>query len=170
MKHYIKPLSEFDNNKTTIYAPFDGTVYVDGSQPAFGIGERERAGEETLELMSPLDQHAVFIIWHIHFIAPLKNGDKVKAGQLLGYAVTSVTSKNYDFDFGVRYINQPNTISRFGNTFDSIFNHMTSEVLSEYEKFGLSKEAMFFSREFRESYPCTFNRGQSDDDWVFLKR
>lgn len=34
MKHYLKPLSAFDDNKAALYAPFDGQVYeAEGPQP-----------------------------------------------------------------------------------------------------------------------------------------
>ena len=161
MKHYVMPLPEFLNDTASVYAPFDGTVYVDGSHPEIGLGERGDA----LELISKLEPNAVFLFDHINILPTLKKGDQVKAGQPIGYAVTT---GGHDFDLALRAINQPNAISHFGNTFDSVFNHMTPEVLAEYQDVGLTKEALFFSKEFRDAHPCDFV-SISKDGWVYLK-
>jgi hypothetical protein len=119
---------------------------------------------------------------HINTIATLKKGDSVKSGQLVGYAATAGGEGN-DFDLVVRAINQPPPVGEYGMS-DSVFNHMTPEVLAEYEKFGFTKDAMFFTKEFRDSRPCLFATvaaepnertgiqpaiQTSDDNWVFLK-
>lgn len=179
MKHYVNPIAAFEDDKAAFYAPFDGTVYfVDGPHPEQGPG-RARGGE--LDLISPLELHAVVELGHINAIATLKKGDAVKSGQFLGYAATAGGSGN-DFDLVVRAINQPPPISNY-DTFDSVFNHMTPEVLAEYAKFGLTKEAMFFSKEFRDGHPCLFATVAAEpnertgpqpeiqtsaDNWVFL--
>ncbi len=179
MKHYVKPLAAFDDDKARIHSPFDGTVYsADGPHPELGPGQA-RGG--SLELMSSMEPHAVVLLGHITALAGLKKGDTVQSGQLLGYATTSGGS---DFDLVLRAINQPGAQSTFGDTFDSVFNHMTPQVLAEYAKFGLTKDAMFFSKEFRDQHPCLFGTvaaepnersgpqpdiQTSPDNWVFLK-
>lgn len=161
MKHYLKPLPQFQNNKTAAFAPFDGTIHIEGVHPPMGQGERG----DSLELMSQQEPNAVFIFFHIRTATDFKHGDLIEAGQLIGYAATNIS---YDFDLGLRAINQTNANSRFGDTFDSIFNHMTPEVLTQYQKVGLNKENLFVSKEFRDAHPCTFV-GDSADNWIILK-
>lgn len=180
MKHYVKPSAAYYDDKTALYSPFDGTVYfVDEPHPEQGPG-RARGGE--LDLMSPQEPNAVVELGHINAIATLKKGDKVKSGQLLGYAETAGGNGN-DFDLVVRAINQPPPVNDY-DTFDSVFNHMTPAVLAEYEKVGLTKDRLFFSKEFRDQHPCLFGTvavepnqrtgpqpeiQTSLDNWVFLK-
>lgn len=143
------------------FAPFDGTVHIEGVHPPMGQGERG----DSLELMSKQEPKAVFIFFHIRIATDFKHGDPVKAGQLIGYAVTPGAS---DFDLGLRAINQTNANSRFGDTFDSIFSHMNPEVLAKYQAVGANLENLFINKESRDAHPCTFV-GDSADNWIILK-
>lgn len=162
MKHYAKPLAEFSGG-AEFYAPFDGSVYIDNTHPGFGEGERG----DSLEFISPLESNAVVILAHINVLPKFKqHGIAVKAGELVG---RSVTSGGSDFDLALRALNQPNSPSRFGNTFDSVFNHMTPEVLAEYEQVGLRRDTMLISWEYRKENPCVFGGGNKiEDNWVYL--
>ncbi len=65
--------------------------------------------------------------------------------------------------------------SPFGNL-DSIFNHMSDEVLAQYEKRGMTKEKIIVSKEERDQNPCVymdqgpyFNNSDDPSNWVELK-
>lgn len=182
MKHYFRVKKEFfGENTVEIYAPYDGYVSVVRSEPEMSL-----QGEIWISqsMLPP------FVIWsfsveHINVKQGLKMGDKVRAGDLIGYAALSHgEADNASFDIiygkiGLPLKNIDGWTSPFSDL-DSVFNHMSEEVLAEYKEQGMvSKETMQYSKEERDQDLCEYNKDFKEgiyfkgdeypEDWVRLK-
>src|SRR3989344_5818917 len=90
MKHYLNPLPELlGSDKIKVYSPFDGIVNE--------VGE-SFPGNRVL-ISSSKDRSWNFIFFHIALNPEMKQGNQVKAGQLIGYV--SPDSKT-NFDIGLK--------------------------------------------------------------------
>lgn len=176
MKHYFIQISKYDhtNNQLKVYAPFEGYVTnimapTDDNEGEIWIGPLR---------LPPFGQWN-FILAHINILPSLKSGDKVYAGQLVGYA--SFTSHGNAFDVIYARNRLPTIIiddyvSPYAEL-DSVFNHMAKEVLSEYLLKGITPEDLFISAEKREKNPCIYgtkpyfenNEQQQKEEWLRLK-
>ena len=109
-------------------------------------------------------------------------GSKVKAGEIVGYAsflVAERTDPTFDVIYGTMGLPMKtldNWNSPFGNL-DSVFNHMSDEVLAQFEKRGINKEDIILSKEERDQDPCTyrengpyFNNHSDPANWVELSQ
>jgi hypothetical protein len=179
MKHYLYPVPEFQGtlDKVKMYTPFDGTVAMiqwvspDGSKvrsdwlrkdgsKEFGqtqkaeSGGRKNSGND-IDFVSPLDENAVFGFRHVVFAKDFKIGDKVKAGELIGYASISEKVNDFDIDYVAReYKTEGN---KYIEVLDSVFDHMTPEVLAEFAKFDITPENTKFTQEERDAKPCGYD-------------
>lgn len=186
MKHYVQPLQEYNgtSNKVKIYAPFDGTVgrvqenqdQLRAQDPRFGgVGIAFYPDSSKLWTME---------YGHVYPFSSLKIGSKVKAGELIGYAYIMENGSCFDLALwldkeGARTFRDDGT-----QILDSMLNHMTPEVLAEFGKYGVGKENLIVSKEFRDTRPCqedkpfTNARGQTEvkfvqngpDDMIELKQ
>lgn len=169
MKHYVYPVPVFQGtiDKVKMFAPFDGTVSkIDAESDQIGkSGKRPKTGNG-IAFTTPVDKNVGFEFSHIYFVEDFKVNDKVKAGELIGYA--ALGDKGNDFDIiltGIESKQQP--------IFGSVFDHMTDEVLAEFAKYGITPENTKFTKEYRDANPCDYNNltssGRSNNDWIQLK-
>lgn len=169
MKHYFYPVSAFQGtiDKVKMFAPFDGTVSVLNLEKD-KVGGRPQGGNG-IDFSTSVDKNVAFGFGHIYFVKDFKVGDKVTAGELIGYA--ALGDKGYDFDIdlkGAKYNSDGKEI------LDSAFDHMTDEVLAEFAKNGITPENTKISKETRDASPCDYNNptssGRLGDDWTQLNQ
>lgn len=181
MKHYFRVKKEFFGQDTVeLYAPYDGYVSMIRSEPEMGLQGEIWISQSRL----PPSATWSFSIEHIHVKPGLKVGDNVKAGYLIGYAALSGETDKASFDVIYAKVGfPPKNIDGWTSPFsdlDSVFNHMSEEVLGEYKKKGInSKEIMQYTKEERDQDLCEYDKDfregiyfKSDDrlkDWVKLK-
>lgn len=169
MKHYLYPISAFRStiDKVKMFAPFDGMVAALNWEKD-KVGGRPQGGNG-IDFSTPVDKNVVFGFGHIYFVKDFKVGDKIMAGELIGYAALGDKENDFDIDLkGARYNNDGKEM------LDSAFDHMTNEVLSEFAKYGITPENTKFTKEYRDANPCDYNNptssGRSNNDWTQLKQ
>ncbi|MDO8508018.1 MAG: hypothetical protein Q7S53_05650 [bacterium] len=169
MKHYVYPTPQFQGttDKVKVFAPFDGVVSKVEleSEVAGQPGKRPKTGN-SITFSTEVDKNVGFEFSHVYFAGDFKVGDKVKAGELIGYA--ALGDKGNDFDLvlsGTRLKNE--------KAYGSAFDHMTDSVLAEFAKYGVTPENNKFTKEYRDANPCDFTqqqqRGRTGADWLQLK-
>lgn len=166
MKHYVLLKEEFrGSNKVQLFAPYDAKIGL------FSNPEKGLEGEIWFDAGSDWQ----FSIEHIIINPKLSDGDSVKAGDFIGYS----GPKGFDIVYAVGAETQK-IIDGYNSPFaklDSVFTHMTDDLFTEYQKFGIkNKQDMEYSKEYRDSNPCKYrdNQGGLNDfdhpeDWVQLK-
>lgn len=177
MKHYLVEKDKETESQVEIYAPFDGYVTF-----IFRLSDQEQeiwvSQKRMLANLIPLNLWS-FSVEHIKIREGLKVGDEVKAGELIGY--TGFLKDNHSFDAIFGKIGMPpkkidGWMSPFADL-DSMFNHMSDEVFSQFQKKGVSsKDEMIISKEERDQNPCQY-RGEGPElidqdqtaNWVILK-
>lgn len=161
MKHYFWVKPEFNKPKTVeIYAPYDGYVADIRSDPGMNLeGEIFISPTQIFGLVPPLGVWA-FSVQHIDINPELKLGDKVKAGDVIGWLATS---EKRGFSFDIIYARTgfpPTTVDGWTNPFaelDTVFNHMTDEAFAPYKEKGIaSKDEFIITREEREKTDCEY--------------
>lgn len=178
MKHYIKVKEEFagKNGVVKAIAPFDGKISnIEKRDP-------ERKPYDQQIWLSPDTNSKVprqwnFVFFHIDLRDDLKEGSKVKAGEVIGTAYLSRGPENStdNFDMAVKFT-RPMSIPAI----DLPLAHATSEILAEYEKYGITLDDLVISQEYRDQNPCpTTGESMAGDvyflptsdpkDWVYLK-
>lgn len=149
MKHYLQPLDSLKGtNEIKVFAPFDGKITE--------VNEEERGAQVWIKSKT---ENWNFIFFHINLIPTLKKSSEVKAGELIGNAV--VTRDSHDFDIGLK------KFEGFNQIFDSPFVHMSEPVLKEYASKGITPEKIILSKQERDTNPCTFG-GIKSEDWIDL--
>lgn len=176
MKHYFEAKKEFiGNNTVEIYAPYDGYVSMVRSEPSKGLeGEIWISPIQIIGMLPPLGVWN-FSVEHINIKEGLKLGNKVKAGELIGYAALSEYPDSFDIVYGKLGL-PPKTIDGWTSPFadlDSVFNHLSDGVFAEYRKKGVvSKEDFIINKEARDQDPCKYVEGvflnsrDHPEDWV----
>ena len=167
LKHYWYPIASLQGttDKVKVFAPFDGTVSVIQLEADKGGLGRPQNGNG-LGLSTSIDKNVVFSFGHIYFTKQYKLGDKVKAGDLLGFA--SMSDPGFDFDIDlVGKSRAANNSEILG----SIFDHMTKEVLAKFAEHGITPSDMKISIAERKTNPCDFSvgTGRTTADWVALE-
>lgn len=180
MKHYVRVKKEYFGQDTVeIYAPYDGYVSIIRSEPDMGLQGEIWISQSVLPPFSVWS----FSVEHINIKPGLKRGDKVKAGDLIGYAALSGEPDKASFDIIYAKVGiPPKKIDGWTSPFsdlDSVFNHMSEDVFAEYAKKGvLSKEDMQYTKEERDQNLCEYRKdyregmyfvGGNDADWFKLK-
>lgn len=182
MKHYIMVYPEYKKENTVeLYAPYDGYVAVIREDMGDKLeGEIWIAQDRKLLSVLPPFGLWMFSFEHMRPRADLKYGDKVKAGELIGYASFLVTERDATFDviYGKMGI-PPKRIDNWNSPFsdlDSVFKHMSEEVLSQYRQRGINGGNIIVSKEERDDNPCVYREEgpyfiNHDDpaNWVELK-
>jgi len=168
MKHYFKPAAPFASSigDVKVFAPFNGRIKSVRD-------EREPRGKETI-LESDTTSWDV-TIFHLDLLTNLKEGSEITAGELLGHA--HIASQGNDFDIAVTKfvggIPQGENMQGFFFSMimmDSVFNHMTADVLSDFEKVNVTLENIIITQNDRDQTPCDFEqRDEKVSDWVELK-
>lgn len=100
----------------------------------------------------------------------------MKARELIGYAAAP-TDQRDTFDIVYAKLGTPSKIidgwtAPFADL-DSVFNHMSDEVLAQYQQRGVSVEEVIVPKEERDQNPCkyigagpSFAPQEGADDWV----
>ena len=195
MKHYFKVKIEFigTDDKVEIFAPFDAFIgelsygercrewHSEEGQKCSGSGEMWLYPIEAKEKVPPELMWGLNII-HIKFLPEFRVGDEVREGQLLGYGDFVGGEKYNTFDIVIaKKARESKTIDGWNCPYaelESVFNFMSGEVLKEYEKRGITKDNIIFSKEYRDNNECSYQPGkepffaakfQSDpNQWVEL--
>lgn len=154
MKHYYAPYDSLDWNTIRIYSPVAGKV-----SRIFD----EWAGTQ-VQIDSDEHPSFTFIIFHIDLESPLKVGDKLAEGQLLGTHIGNQTTS--DIAVGV------NTTK--GYKLVSYFELMTDSLFAAYEARGMSScSDAIISKELRDANPLTcdgesFTSEDTLENWVYF--
>lgn len=175
MKHYVSPLATLigTSNQVAVRAPMDGTVTTMGTSSSYG-------GVGTDIWINP-DSSPSWVLIFFHITSTMKIGDSVKTGQVIGYANLSNTTVNA-FDIALeRFTNPdgtPQTLEqahqKYGDysqllhrgELDSIFNHMTPDILANFANKGFTPQKEIISQSDRDATPCTFGGSDNPADWV----
>lgn len=155
MKHYVEPLGQYinSNDKVKLFAPFDGKVeLIEEGKSAFA-SQDPRFGGMGIILSPDSSRTWTFSFGHVFPLKTLKKGSKVKSGDLIGYAYVMPTGSSFDLALWDD-LNGKNRRSFQNSLLDSIFNHMTDEVLGQFSKHGVTKDNIIIAKEFRDSNPC----------------
>ena len=166
MKHYVLLKPEYHGGgKANIYSPIDGVIKSIGKRPEKGL-------EGEIWLGSDNNEWDVSI-QHLVISEGLEEGQKVKAGQIIGMAA----DRGIDVVYGIG-AGEVKTIEGYQSPYsalDSIFNHANETVLAEYAAKGAPIEDLIYSKEFRDQNPCELEGegGQLNDhdhpeDWTIL--
>ncbi|MDO8591402.1 MAG: hypothetical protein Q7R60_00555, partial [bacterium] len=157
-------------DKVKMFAPFDGTVSkIDPESEQIGQpGKRPQTGNG-ITFSTPIDKYVGFQFAHIYFVKDFKVGDKIEAGELIGYA--ALGDKGNDFDIvleGTVWTDDKQPI------FGSAFDHMSDKVLAEFASYGVTPDNTKFSKEYRDAHPCNYGtsaaaQGWITESWVTLK-
>jgi hypothetical protein len=181
MKHYFLPTSEFGNTNDAVklFAPFDGIVLevIPEKDPVTAGREHTGLG---IHLGTQVDPNAMFGFGHLYLAKDYKKGDKVKAGELVGYAAVGCgKGGGCDFDIDLDTIGGTSAYKE-REVLDSIFDHMTPTVLAEFAKYGLTPKNTKVTKEYRDAHPCIYegeNKSYSplgvqsnQDSWISLGR
>lgn len=179
MKHYFWVKPQYNKPKTVeIYSPYDGYVADMRSDPKEGLeGEIWISTQKIFAMVPPFGVWS-FSVQHIDIKDSLKRGDKVKAGDLIGWAALSEKrGDSFDIVYGKSGM-PPKRIDNWTDPFadlDSVFSHMNSSAFADYTKKGIHKEELIISREERDKNPCEyqgegpyFTNQEDPDNWVIL--
>ncbi|KKS41032.1 MAG: hypothetical protein UV04_C0016G0026 [Candidatus Gottesmanbacteria bacterium GW2011_GWA2_42_16] len=180
MKHYFWVKPEYNKTSTVeIYAPYAGYVTVLRTEPGLNL-EGEIWITPDRKIFSVLPPFGIwnFSVQHIDVRKDLKMGSQVKAGELIGYAALSEKRGNsFDIVYGKMSLT-PKKIDNWTDPFtdlDSVFDHMSDEVLAKYQETGLDKENIVISKEDRDQNPCQYQdqgpyflNQDALDNWVEL--
>ncbi|MDE2213010.1 MAG: hypothetical protein KGJ34_00520 [Patescibacteria group bacterium] len=162
MKHYFMPLPAYGGTKDQIaeYAPFDGTVVKmfteqtpigqqvwidDSSDPGYGG--------------NPPPNVWNIIFFHLNPLPSIAVGTHVHAGDLIGYA--DIEPPLQTFDIGLEKYVGSNGI--YNMELDSIFNHMSANVLETFAQYGATPGDMILTKAYRDANPCNFNSVTAND-------
>ncbi|MBI5045322.1 MAG: hypothetical protein HZC02_05360 [Candidatus Levybacteria bacterium] len=166
MKHYVVLKPEFfGGGKAEIYSPIDGVIK--------SIGERPEKGLEGEIWLGNANNDWDISIQHLFILPNLTEGQKVKAGQKVGMAA----DKGIDVVYGIgaKEVKMIEGYQSPYSALDSIFNHASAAVLTEYEAKGVLLADLMYSKEFRDQNPCMLegNGSQLNDhdhpeDWAML--
>lgn len=156
MKHYVQPLSKFNdtNDQVKLYAPFDGKVARNDCSKDSSKTADKRMGGCGFDIYPLASDMWTMEFGHVYSLETLKVGSKFKAGDLLGYAYVQDTGSSFDLALWT-----DNKYSRSFNgdddtaTLDSIFNHMTSDVLAQFTRYT-SLDKLIITKEYRDANIC----------------
>lgn len=141
MKHYFKPKADADWGRIRIFSPVTGAV----------IQTQEEWAGTRLDIRPDMYPAFLITIFHVRLGSPLRSGDRVTAGQQLGFHFGKETCSDIAVSF-----NTPN-----GRKLVSCFELMPDSVFAEYRKRGvLSRDSAIISKETRDADPLTCIEGK----------
>lgn len=156
MKHYFTPKSDLPANNTTIplYAPFDGNIIniQDEEQRLVCYGDAKRG--KFVDIMARANPNQYVRIFHVN---PMVETGKVKSGDFIGYAdlrgcensdpmIVKTTPDPIDVAFHI-----------VRDNFKSVFEVMSDSVSTLWEGYGVSKDNIILSSDYRDAAPCDFS-------------
>ncbi|MGI0141675.1 MAG: alpha/beta hydrolase fold domain-containing protein [Candidatus Micrarchaeales archaeon] len=162
MKHYFTPKPQFAGSTSQIqeFAPFNGTIesIVNEQTP---VGKQVWIGYTSTGPQGGYPPLGVWnaVFFHLNPLPGITAGSHVTAGQLIGYA--NQTAPIQEFDIAFEEYNGSNGI--YHQVLDSIFNHMSPQVLSQFAAHGINQSDMIYSKAYRDANPCNFNTFNPND-------
>lgn len=161
MKHYFLPKDGVSYGAIELYAPVTGTVI--GTLEEYEstmVSKGKQVG------IRPDGNPAFWVsVFHVNLASPLKVGDRLEAGRLLGTsAKTSGTATDVAF-----WVHTPD-----GDKLLSFFELMDNSVFAIYEARGVAnRQAPIISREDRDADPLTcvgedFLTEGNIPNWIYL--
>lgn len=170
MKHYYNPYPEYrQNNTVEIYSPVSGTIIA-----VLNDGYGASAGLKNKEInIKPENQPAfTIVLFHCDLISDnIKTGQKVEAGELLGYGRLYYDDLNQyvtSFDIAV-WVNTPSgmkLISYFDTLKDEVFDDYVNRGAATRNDFIITKEAR--DSDLLECKGETFLNSGTIDNWFTL--
>lgn len=171
MKHYFVPKQQYAGSTGEIqeFAPFNGTVSQITKEQTTGsqVWIADSSGLANIGGL-PMPGTWNFVFFHMNPMPGLKVGSKVTAGELMGYANQS--NNEQSFDLGLSEFTF--THGKGGQVLDSIFNHMTPQVLAKFAVYGVNQSDIVIPKAYRDANPCQFSNypyfvgPPSPDNWV----
>jgi len=153
MKHYFFPVEEFQGtlDKVKVYSPVDGEiVHIDYEKDKI-IPERPHNGGG-IHISPDMDKRVKVVLGHIYTVKDYKVGNRVKAGELIGYA--SLGNAGNDFDVDLSSVQKADgDVEILG----SIFDHMIEPVLAQFAKYGITEDNTKFTKEYADANPCNYD-------------
>lgn len=167
MKHYIMVNDELrgKNNIVKAIAPFDGEIsHIELNEPDSKPFDRQvwLTPATGSNVKSPRQWHFVFM--HIDMRDDLKEGSKIKAGEVIGTAYLTRGEENStsNFDMAVKFT-RPMKIPEI----DLPFAHFSDSVMSEYQKYGINLADVEIPQTYRDQNPCPLTNKSWGGDVYF---
>lgn len=166
MKHYFYLKKEFTGAQglVPLYAPFDGYV-VDifaEEDEVFGdrVAESRDISFSTKKGLSSRSDWMLTIL-HIIPITALKEGNAIKAGEMVGHVALEKIPPYFSFDVTYSKMGTfPKKIDGWNSPYkalESVFAHMDTSVLAQYQRFGATRSEDFtVSKATRDASPCQY--------------
>ncbi|MDE1828273.1 MAG: hypothetical protein KGH65_03885 [Candidatus Micrarchaeota archaeon] len=162
MKHYFIPLSQLIGTTAQVqeFAPFNGTVQsiITEQTP---VGKQVWIGDSQSGPQFGYPAAGVWnaVFFHLNPLPGITVGSHVTAGELIGYA--NLTSPIQEFDIALSEYN--GSSGTYRQVLDSIFSHMSPQVLSNFSAHGAAAASMVIPRPYRDANPCDFNAFNPND-------
>ncbi|MDE1857158.1 MAG: hypothetical protein KGH98_03700 [Candidatus Micrarchaeota archaeon] len=153
MKHYFTIKSSYTglSHVVQIFAPFNGTLIYDNKQLDYPNGDQI--------VVKPSSDPVVGVeIFHIDLLPNISVGSTVKSGQLIGYKNASETS-GFDIAYGPLSPYYPcggKCQTPMADVWDSVFNHMAPQVLSQFSAVGINQANIVVTKSYRDANPCFY--------------
>ncbi len=153
MKHYFATLSSEIGLSHTVqmFAPFNGTLIYDNKTLDYPNGDQ-------IVVKSAVDPVIGVELFHIDLLPGITVGTTVRSGQLIGYKNASEYS-GFDVAYGPLNSQYPcggRCQTPMTGIWDSIFNHMTKQVLNEYANVGVTQSNVIVPEAYRNANPCIY--------------
>src|SRR3989344_182964 len=165
MKHYLYLKKEFTSSRRLVelYAPFDGFI-SDIYKGDKDFSDRNPASRDlTVSKSKGLGARSGwgFSFLHIEPRDGLKEGNAVKAGELLGYVSLELIPPYYAFDVVYAKMGTfPKKIDKWNSPYaalESAFAHMDSQALAKFAVFGAdSADDFAIAKATRDAAPCQY--------------
>lgn len=165
MKHYLYLKKEYTDTRREVelFAPFDGFV-SDIYKGDEDFSDRNAASRDlTVSKSKGLGARSDwgFSFLHIEPRDGLKEGDAVKAGELLGYVSLELIPPYYAFDVVYAKMGTfPKKIDKWSSPYaalESAFAHMDSQTLAKFTTFSANSADDFaISKTIRDAAPCQY--------------
>ncbi|MEK7202557.1 MAG: hypothetical protein AAB669_03470 [Patescibacteria group bacterium] len=180
MKHYLylKKESTSARRLVKLYAPFDGFV-SDIYKGDEDFSDRDPASRDlTVSKSKGLGARSDwgFSFLHIEPLDGLKEGNAVKAGELLGYVSLELIPPYYAFDVVYAKMGSfPKKIDKWNSPYaalESAFAHMDSDTLAKFSVFDVdSADDFAITKATRDAAPCQYGpdgrqfNQERDENW-----
>lgn len=164
MKHYYAPYVKYlgDAETIPIYSPVNGIIC-----DKFPESDNR---ENDWQIHIVPDGYLYVMICLFHVNTKLQVGNRVVAGERIGYANTCPTEqdKAHGFTYSPDFDISVQITTRNGVHLISWFQIMTDSLFESYKKRGITERSDFIiSKEWRDAHPITSWEGSSSD-WVVL--
>lgn len=186
MKHYFYIKKEFTSAQgmVSLYAPYDGYIADIFSEKGEGFSDRvDESRDVSFSKEKGIFSRSNWMLTILHIIPTdsLKQGDAVKAGQLVGHVALEKIPPYFSFDVTYSKMGTfPKKVDGWNSPYaalESVFSHMDASVLAQFQRFGATTpESFVVSKTTRDASPCQYRPGSIqfdrslnkdwDNDWI----